>query len=581
MLRDLETRDLSPTNVDESSTQLVEIDDAPLVADAERYKSVEQLGKGGMGEIQLCKDSRIARHVAVKMLRGELRDNPDYRARFLREVRLQGQLEHPAIVPVHDLGMTPDGDLYFTMKRVRGVTLEEALRAMARGDRTRFSRRRLLTAFSSVCLAVDFAHSRGVVHRDLKPSNVMLGDFGEVYVLDWGIAKVMHRGETPLPEQSIEVPDMDTPTRAGAVLGTPRYMAPEQKRGEADPRSDGFSLGLILEEILGCDGEPVPELAAVSARATAADPADRFASVRELQVAIERFLDGDRDLEVRRRLADEHAHRAEQALERAQNDSTQAARTEAARDVGRALGMEPGHARALRALARLLSDVPAHLPPAAQVAFDQYWRDRALRMLKSGVLAMLALFALVPFFIHLGVRDWPSVVAFMGLLGGAFAFHRLAGDGLYVWQRGVMFVLLMASLVVLSRSMGLLGMLPIALTIVLIAYRINVPTRLLGTAIFAGGLLTLLTPFVLEWLDVIEPAHMFADGRITIMPRLHELPAMPTQFYLIICCAGALAIGQFYAHQFVRELLRAEERVIFHAWQLEQLLPPEEQRTLA
>jgi tRNA A-37 threonylcarbamoyl transferase component Bud32 len=579
MLRDIETRDLSPTDVDEK-TQLVEIDDAPLVADADRYKTVEQLGKGGMGEIRLCKDSRIARHVAVKMLRGELRDDPNHRSRFLREVRLQGQLEHPAIVPVHDLGMTPDGDLYFTMKRVRGVTLEEALRAMERGDRTRFSRRRLLTAFSRVCLAVDFAHSRGVVHRDLKPANIMLGDFGEVYVLDWGIAKLMHRGDTPIPE-GIEVPDTDTPTRAGAVLGTPRYMAPEQRQGIADARSDVFSLGLLLGEILARDDEPVPELAALSARATAFDPADRFASARELQDAIERFLDGDRDLEVRRRLADEHAHRAEQALERAQVESTQAARVEAARDVGRALGMEPGNVRALRALARLLSDVPDQLPAAAQDAFDRYWRERALRMVKSGVVAMLVLFAIVPAFLYLGVRNWPAVVVFTSLLAGAFVFHRLAGDQLYVWQRGAMFILLMAALGVSSRSMGLLGLLPAALTIVLIAYRINVPTRLMGFAILVGALLALLTPFVLEWLNVIEPVHVFRDGSVIVMARLHELPPIVTQLYLIGCCVGALGVAQFYAQQFVRELLRAEQRVIFHAWQLEQLLPPDEQRASA
>src|SRR5262249_27740658 len=157
------------------------------------------LAAGGMGEILLAKDTRIARRVAVKVLKTDLRTNAEFRSRFLQEARLQGQLEHPAIVPVHDLGERPDGDLFFSMKCVRGGTLLEAINAVRRGEQTAsISRRRLLSAFSRVCLAVDFAHSRGVVHRDIKPGNIMLGDFGEVYVLDWGIAKLVDAPETPV-----------------------------------------------------------------------------------------------------------------------------------------------------------------------------------------------------------------------------------------------------------------------------------------------------------------------------------------------------------------------------------------------
>jgi serine/threonine-protein kinase len=170
--------------------------DGPLAlgaSDPRRYELRDRLGEGGMGTVDLCRDRVIGRDVALKRLhvQGSGAAPSAATARFLREARVQGQLEHPAIVPVHDLGVTPDGRPYFTMKRVRGDTLDELLARLAAGDpdtARRFGQRRLLAAFSTVCLAVDFAHSRGVLHRDLKPANVMLGEFGEVNVLDWGLA---------------------------------------------------------------------------------------------------------------------------------------------------------------------------------------------------------------------------------------------------------------------------------------------------------------------------------------------------------------------------------------------------------
>ncbi len=164
-----------------------------LESSVERYVERQQLGLGSMGEVFLCKDTRIGRDVAKKVLLPNHRHDATLRARFLRETRIQGQLEHPSIVPVYDLGLDDDGSTYFTMKCLRGMTLKQVLRGLRDEDAEivrKYNRRRLLTAFSSVCLTIDFAHSRGVLHRDLKPSNVMLGNYGEVYVLDWGIAKL-------------------------------------------------------------------------------------------------------------------------------------------------------------------------------------------------------------------------------------------------------------------------------------------------------------------------------------------------------------------------------------------------------
>jgi serine/threonine-protein kinase len=153
-----------------------------------RYQAGKRLGEGSMGEVIAARDTRILRNVAMKRLHVEHHnERPDLRDRFLREARVQGQLEHPSVVPVYDLGVDHEGREYFTMKRVRGNTLEQIIRGLRDKDpefTSKFSRRKLLTAMSRICLAVAFAHERGVVHRDLKPSNIMLGDYGEVHRQD-------------------------------------------------------------------------------------------------------------------------------------------------------------------------------------------------------------------------------------------------------------------------------------------------------------------------------------------------------------------------------------------------------------
>ena len=206
-----------------------------------------------MGQVFGCTDLKLKREMAMKQATSR---TPMDLERFVREARVQGQLQHPSIVPVHELGLGPDGLPYFTMKRVRGDTLSDVIAALGRGDlaaKEKHSRRRLLTAFQAVCQAVEFAHTHGVLHRDLKPANVMLGDFGEVYVLDWGLAKPTAQEEltheTPLL-LSGEVVGA-TPTVAGSLLGTPGYMAPELVVGRpASVQSDVFALGSLLFELL-------------------------------------------------------------------------------------------------------------------------------------------------------------------------------------------------------------------------------------------------------------------------------------------------------------------------------------------
>ncbi|MBX3271446.1 MAG: serine/threonine protein kinase [Sandaracinaceae bacterium] len=217
----------------------------------ERYELLGTLAYGSMAEIRLCKDRPFAREVAMKVLRNA----PSARSarwRFVREARVQGQLSHPAVVPTYDLGIDPSGDLYFTMKWVRGLRLDRALAELSEGaERPAFSERQLLSRFSQLCLALEYAHCRGVVHRDLKPSNIMLGEFGEVYVLDWGLAKVLTESQAryePIDDASGAMRTSD-----GSVLGTIGYMAPEQLQGEVDrvtTRADVYSLGAMLFELL-------------------------------------------------------------------------------------------------------------------------------------------------------------------------------------------------------------------------------------------------------------------------------------------------------------------------------------------
>src|SRR5450432_121859 len=187
------------------------------------YQIGALIGRGGMGEVVVAQDQRIGREVAVKRIRAK---HPTHDAveRFLREARIQARLDHPAIVPVYELGTDADGLPYFTMKRLAGETLHKRL-----GDKAQVLP--LLHAFVDVCLAIQLAHARGVVHRDVKPSNIMLGDYGEVYVLDWGIARVLaDPADHVRASTSFDVAEVRT--HPGTMLGTPGYMAPEQMRGD-------------------------------------------------------------------------------------------------------------------------------------------------------------------------------------------------------------------------------------------------------------------------------------------------------------------------------------------------------------
>mgnify|MGYP000551057636 CR=1 FL=1 len=324
-----------------------------------RFRYLEEIGRGGMGRIVEAWDPELRRTVALKVVIDPRSVRPEQLARFVAEAQITSQLGHPNIVPVHEIGATVDGRIYFAMKKVEGQTLRQVLNGLRTQDAAaveRWTLHRLLVAFSQICQAVAYAHDRGVLHRDIKPGNIMLGSFGEVYVMDFGVARVL---ADTRPELLEELPfDGDAAPRGagpvaplvvartldGAAIGTPGYMSPEQARGELstlDGRADVWSLGAILFEILtlepafrgrdprsvmfatAMDDPPDPrsktpsrpiadEIAEICLRAMARSRDGRTPTAAALAGDIERFLEGAR----RREAAQAHLGRAMEAWRR-------------------------------------------------------------------------------------------------------------------------------------------------------------------------------------------------------------------------------------------------------------------------
>lgn len=292
--------------------------------DVERFEDRGLIGRGAMGEVRLVRDRVLGRELARKELRADLVGSESLLARFHREARITARLQHPGMVPVHDVGLLPDGRPSYMMREVRGETLErliDALHGRTAGIE-RPSLRRVVDIVLRAAETVAYAHSRGVIHRDLKPANLMVGDFGAVVVLDWGLARDEH-GDDHEHEQAWSSSSAET--QAGWVLGTPAYMPPEQAAGLLDqvgPRSDVYALGALLYQALSGEppyrgssgavvaevlaGPPPPllsrrppdgaaldmELVQLCERAMARDPAERFADAGELAGALTAWLDG-------------------------------------------------------------------------------------------------------------------------------------------------------------------------------------------------------------------------------------------------------------------------------------------------
>lgn len=575
------------------------------VSAAARYAKLARLGQGAMGDVVLVEDGVIGRRVALKKLKPDATAaDPSLRSRFARESRVQARLEHPAIVPVYDIGAEDDGSLFFTMKRVRGKPLSEILRALARADAAtvaQYPRRRLLGAFGQLCLAVHYAHEHGVVHRDIKPSNVMLGDYGEVYLLDWGVAKLI--GETEEPTSGV-LGGGEAQTQLGDVVGTVGYMSPEQARGgsaHVGPAADVYSLGCMLFEILtlqpvlardvptkrglrmtveGVLARPsvrVPEarvpaeLDELCARATARDPDERPATARALHDAVEAFLDGDRNLELRRELSRQHTSIAAPAAANADQGS-------ALRSLGQALAFDPKNRVALQSLVTLLRNPPEAMPPEVVRAREE---ESTLLLSRAGVVGAaaysFALFATI--FLHTQhVVDPRSLVAMEAAWGSASI------AGLVVARRPtypallVMFVLGTMCVVWALRSvMGPFAVVPGMLALHGVLYSLS---RLRQVRWFVLGVVCVAWTFCVfgESLGLIPLTTEFVQGGLVVRSPLVELTPGFARGFLYFTVLAVIAVPSVVAGLVRAAQASADDRTRVMMWQLQQLLPDEARR---
>ena len=549
-----------------------------------------------MGQVQLVDDAVLGRSVARKVMHAEVAARPEGVTRFLREARIQGRLEHPAVVPVYELGRDGGGVPWFTMQQVRGLTLQAVLEGLARGEAeflARFPRRRLLTAFVQVCRAIDYAHSQSVLHRDLKPANIMLGEFGDVRVLDWGLAG---QARAPMEDEVVSEPT----ARKGSVFGTPGYMAPEQVlRKPLDERTDVYALGAILFEVLALTpmfpgtaeerlartvgDEPrgpaarapaldvPPELDVVVVAATRRDPNQRTTSARAIAEAVEHYLDGDRDLELRRALAVRHLETARPLVEALDVASTE--QREAAMDsVNSALALDPGNALGLELLRRLLTHTPTTMPPEVQErqreAEERSWAGVARTIAVRTAMWL----ALVPLAWSMGPLSVPLAASVVAVIIVTFSSAFFAGRSLRLSGPGIAAVLALSAMPLVGASLifGSFVLVPaLASTGMVLAATFLRPAA--RGAVIGIGVLVVLAPFLLGELGVVEPQYRFVDDVLQIAPRLLHFPPGPSKVLLVLATITTLAVPCLPAGQLRDRLAQAEKQLLLTAWHLERL----------
>ncbi len=595
------------------------LDEAELLAtmpygDA-RYVVGDLIGMGGMGDVLRATDAQIGRDVAIKRLRSATKTSL---RRFLREARIQGRLEHPAIVPVHEVAVDATGRPYFVMKRLTGTTLAELLSAKERGEAPSptepHTLSRLLRAFSDVCLAVEFAHTRGVIHRDLKPQNIMLGDFGEVYVLDWGVARVI--GDDRI--DSVEVAGRPSgpigTTEVGAVLGTVGYMPPEQLRGlPVDRRADVYALGCILFEILtgqplhprgemtavledydarasvrAPDREVPPELEELVVHATEREPEARPATARELSDRVQRYLDGDRDVALRRKTAREQLAIARRALSDDDDDDimttsmlsrkppTEDQRRAAMQAAGRALALDPQSREAQALVGRIMLEPPDVLPREVQADLEAIDHQNLRQQARFVTLAYLAYLAFVPLMYWVGATEpW-----FLGGVAAIAVMNALLSHRLARRERGLTRSVAVTGLVSNVILIGLLSCMftpflvaPGLAAATMLAMAIQVrygPVVVIASALTIGVMAGSIAQAFGAWPGMVTATE---SGALVLHSPAGALDVSRVHISHGVYAFALVLVAGLLVRMLVRSQRAARQAALVQAWHLGQLVP--------
>jgi len=550
------------------------------------YALGEVIGRGGMGEVVLAHDLRIGRDVAIKRMR-EGATNEEAVARFLREAKIQARLDHPAIVPVHELGEDAHGEPYFTMKRLAGVTLAALIET---GKETR---QRLLRAFVDVVLAIDLAHSKNIIHRDLKPANIMLGDFGEVYVLDWGLAREVDEQVPTAPISTTSTP-LSGVTAMGAVLGTPGYMPPEQihDASAVGKPADVYALGAVLFEILTgqplhpradalastleetdpsptarCpDDEIPPELERLCVAALATDARAR-PSARQLAEGVQSYLDGDRDVVMRRELARDAFETARRALAEHRED-------EAMRAAGRSIVLDPS-SEATAIVTRLMLEPPRQAPPdlvaelAAEDLKHTILKTRQSRLMSLIILPLIALAA------WNGARSWPllgSISALAVVL--SVTAHSLSRNPSRADRELYAYAVGMAAMVAMIGRMCSPFVIAPGTTCLVIASIATYPTITRRPwPVFVGVIAGWMIPVLLELSGLIRPTWSFAGGELAIHSYAIDLDGYRSTVFVLTSTILVFVVTAILAATNARINRDAQQQLLTQRWRLEKLIP--------